>query len=428
MRTSPRRWPSIGTATTAIAAAGAVVIAAAWYVGDTDAPGAAPAPVDLGGAVRLVAYDNCDAALADLKAAALAKVGPWGLDTPHDGMARGLAEDSAASAPPGQDRQQGHSTTNTHEAAADEPDTVKTDGKRIVSVVDGKLRVLDVATRTAGAVIALPGHASSVLLSGERALVAFMPEAKEDAHWERSGLALVDLPSGKVLRTLTVDGMHIDARMVRSVARVVLRSSPRLEFTYPQEGVSESKAKAKNREVIERSKISDWLPEYTLSPGTSGTLDCAGLSRPSGYTGTSLLNLLTVDVTADLTVQDTVSIAADGDTVYGTGTSLYVADDRTPRWNVIFQAVDVARPMPQDGPGKTDVHQFDISAPGKPVYVASGSVDGWLLNQYSLSEHNGKLRIATTTGNTMCCWGPRRPTRRPRRRARCRCWSARTGP
>ena len=407
MRTEPRRWPSIGTATAAIAALGAVVIGAAWYVGgsDTAGPPAPPGPVDLGGAVRLVAYDSCDTALADLKSAALKKVGPWGLDAPN-GFARGLAVEDSASAPPGQERQS-HSTTNTHEAAADEPDTVKTDGNRIVSVVDGKLRVVDVGARSMGAVIPLPGHASSVLLSGDRALVAYSPDnPQEQGMWEKSGLALVDLPGRKVLRTLMVDGMHIDARMVGSVARVVVRSAPRLEFTYPQDGVSESKAKAKNREIIQRSTIKDWMPRYTLSPGGEGNLDCAALSRPAAYTGTSLLSVLTVDVAADLTAQDTVSIAADGDTVYGTGTSLYIADDRTPRWNMIFQASDVARPMPQDGPAKTEVHMFDVSAPGKPVYVASGSVEGWLLNQYSLSEHNGRLRIATTTGNTMCCWGP----------------------
>jgi hypothetical protein len=44
----------------------------------------------------------------------------------------------------------------------------------------------------------------------------------------------------------------------------------------------------------------------------------------------------------------------------------------------------------------TEIHKFDVSEPGKPEYVASGEVDGWLLNQYSLSEYAGHLRVATT--------------------------------
>ena len=44
------------------------------------------------------------------------------------------------------------------------------------------------------------------------------------------------------------------------------------------------------------------------------------------------------------------------------------------------------------------MHTFDISEVGSTEYVASGSVVGSLLSQYSLSEHNGHLRVATTDG------------------------------
>ncbi|MFC5287968.1 beta-propeller domain-containing protein [Actinokineospora guangxiensis] len=402
MRTQPRRWPSIGTATTAIAALGAVVIGAAWYAGATDADPTPTAPVALGGALRLVAYDSCDTALADLKRAALSKVGPWGLHGSPQ-FARGAMSAQEDSAGAGAD--QGFSKTNNHEAAADEPDVVKTDGKRIVSVVDGVLRVVDVESKTMATPLTLPGHASSVLIAGERALVSYSPQPRTDTREpvEKSGLALIDLSTSRVLRTLTVDGSHLDARMVGTLARVVVRSAPRLEFTYPTDGVGEARAKSQNRRAVERSTIEDWLPNYELSPGGSGHLDCTSLSRPSGYTGTSLLSILTVDLTADLTAKDSLSIAADGDTVYGNGPSLYVADDRTPRWGVAFTS-DTAMPVPS-GPAKTEIHQFDVSAPGKPAYLASGVVDGWLLNQYSLSEHQGNLRVATTTGAPACC-GP----------------------
>ena len=47
----------------------------------------------------------------------------------------------------------------------------------------------------------------------------------------------------------------------------------------------------------------------------------------------------------------------------------------------------------------SDVHQFRIGAgPGETRYVGSGVVPGHVLNQFSMDEWNGHLRIATTRG------------------------------
>ncbi|MBF8188450.1 beta-propeller domain-containing protein, partial [Nonomuraea sp. K274] len=54
------------------------------------------------------------------------------------------------------------------------------------------------------------------------------------------------------------------------------------------------------------------------------------------------------------------------------------------------------RPTPTVPPEETEIHRFDIRSPGAPAYVASGQVPGRLLNQYSLSEYDGHLRVATT--------------------------------
>lgn len=46
----------------------------------------------------------------------------------------------------------------------------------------------------------------------------------------------------------------------------------------------------------------------------------------------------------------------------------------------------------------TDIYKFKLDA-GKIEYLASGTVDGYLLNQFSIDEHAGYLRLATTTQN-----------------------------
>jgi hypothetical protein len=296
------------------------------------------------------------------------------------------------------------------EEGVDEPDLVKTDGKRVISVADGVVRVVDVASRAQTARVPLDGgHATQLLISGDRALVMSggvmaydTPVARDvpkpaptDTYQYASTLTLVDLTgAGKVLGTLSLDGNYLDARQVGAVARVVVRSAPRLEFTYPDYDASTAEATVANKDAVATSTIADWLPAYRLETGagaTTGQLtDCADVSHPVDYTATSMLTVLTFDLGKDLGTGDPVTIVADGDTVYGTGEHLYVADD-----HVVHGMGDVRGG--QGGPGRTELYQFDISGAGKPVHVASGGVDGTLLNQYSLSEHDGHLRVATTT-------------------------------
>src|SRR5215207_8630732 len=48
------------------------------------------------------------------------------------------------------------------------------------------------------------------------------------------------------------------------------------------------------------------------------------------------------------------------------------------------------------GDGLTQLHKFDSSEAGETAYLASGRVSGHLLNQFSMSEREGVLRVATT--------------------------------
>ena len=60
----------------------------------------------------------------------------------------------------------------------------------------------------------------------------------------------------------------------------------------------------------------------------------------------------------------------------------------------------------------TAIHRFSITDPTVATYETSGKVPGYALNQFSLSEHAGYLRIATTTEppwNTPCCGADENP-------------------
>jgi len=109
------------------------------------------------------------------------------------------------------------------------------------------------------------------------------------------------------------------------------------------------------------------------------------------------LTVLTFDLTKDaFDTGQPVSIVADGQTVYANGPSLYIAGDQ--RWRYMWGMRSGMRTGIQPTQPSTELYKFDISGSGKPRFVAGGKVDGWLINQYALSEWNGDLRVATTAG------------------------------
>jgi uncharacterized secreted protein with C-terminal beta-propeller domain len=71
-------------------------------------------------------------------------------------------------------------------------------------------------------------------------------------------------------------------------------------------------------------------------------------------------------------------VMTSADTVYASPTSLYVAT------NGGWERED------------TSIHRFDLAGADRTDYRASGQVPGDLLNQFSMSEYKGVLRVATT--------------------------------
>ena len=110
------------------------------------------------GPVRLTSFHGCGEELAALRKAAEASVGPYGLPGPAssvNGTAYPAAAAGAARPRPGRRAAAAapaavpaYSGTNDYVAGVDEPDLVKTDGRRIVTVAGGVLEVIDAASRT----------------------------------------------------------------------------------------------------------------------------------------------------------------------------------------------------------------------------------------------------------------------------------------
>jgi hypothetical protein len=96
----------------------------------------------------------------------------------------------------------------------------------------------------------------------------------------------------------------------------------------------------------------------------------------------AILTILTFDLDNPLEGPEESSIPSPTSVAYASSQSIYVS-------HAIVAREDCSR--------HTRIHKFDIRRrPGRTVYRASGEVPGWLLNQFSMGEHAGFLRVATT--------------------------------
>ena len=323
---------------------------------------------------------------------------------------RGTAAPQAQSAPTagGDDS----SRTNVQEAGVDEPDFVKTDGRRIYALSNGMLHVVDARAEKPRVIGSLKIESGTeMLVRGSRLLVVSAagsfypmpmpvdsppPPGAEAATtiapgWFQPKTVLTEVdvsdPAAmKILRTQEIDGNYVSARQTGETARLVITSPARAVYT--------------DDPVLER-RVTGWVPRSKFQSRVSGRKStrvvsaCRKVRRSSVFSGLDMLTVLTVDMGRGLPSVEADSLMTNGQTVYASTKAMYVA---TERWLPNATAPDAQPPAVT-----TAVHKFDASREGVTTYEASGAVRGSVLNQFSLSEHEGRLRVAST--DTPLWWG-----------------------
>ena len=289
--------------------------------------------------------------------------------------------------------------TNNQEAAVDEADLVKTDGRRIVTVVGGVLRVvvLDDApavdgTLDLGAEYGGQLSGDQLFLRRDEAVVLGDAPTQNGSAAQIIRVDLTDPAAPRLIERTAVDGQVAAARMIDDRIRLVLRSSP----------VAVADAMSLRTEAAEvatdRLTATDLLPRRIDPSGATRSLGSCGdvLSVPVSAQpsdGSATTDIASTSVTpsqvtvlsigADLSDLAPVTVSGDVEVVYAGSTALYVTSSL---WS---------------GTGSTTVvHRFDLSGSGPANYTGSGFTPGRLLNQYSLSDRGGDLRLVTTTDPT----------------------------
>ncbi len=354
------------------------------------------------------------------------------------------------------------SGTNVQVDGVDEPDIVKTDGQRILAITGNRLVYVDIddegragerrgdipladesnGTYVYGQELLMSGDRAFVIANIEGGLVATpVPDVTSndddpdvddgldtaDAESEfaedpiptdplpsrpfpieayaqpRTVVIEVDLSNPDDLRianTLTVDGRYVSARSIGDTARLVVSTSPSdLGFLYPSGPGSEERAIETNRQLVRETTLDDWVPTYTLATGDGSTEDgdlvgCESIHAPAEFAGFDMLSVLTLPMDTSLvSPAATTSIMATGDTVYSSEDRMYIS---TNEW--ITPTFDDQQRSTWEGTYQTGIHRFSLPAGEPAEYEASGTVDGHLLNQFSMHDQDGTFFVATTTG------------------------------
>jgi uncharacterized secreted protein with C-terminal beta-propeller domain len=318
-------------------------------------------------------------------------------------------------------------TTNNQEQGVDELDIVKTNGTHLYATERDTLHVLqswpaDATREVASVGIGLPSW--GMFLHGDFAVAAsgfYEPYVEFPRPPGATRLEVFDVanPSSPVsVRTVDVEGWLVDARLIDGDLYAVIRTfidyPPELwdlawnediglpDLPWDADDELRDRVLAEARSIIEPlveeimadHAVEEFLPQVRdtnrSDPDSLPTtlFDCDSLYRPANASDWSVLSVLHFDLDNDGPVTAT-GILADGWTVYASQTSLYVAQT-SDSWSWWWGWAPAEM--------TTEIHRFELdpSRPSPVRYTASGSVDGWILDQFALSEHDGYLRVATT--------------------------------
>ncbi|HET7736560.1 MAG TPA: beta-propeller domain-containing protein [Nocardioidaceae bacterium] len=295
--------------------------------------------------------------------------------------------------------------TNVQEELVDEPDSVKTDGELLVRLRDDELITYDVAgprVRELGALQLRGFEDAEILLAGDTVVVvgADRQSERSDQTGLRSGsrvqtVSIEDPSEPTVTEDVTYDAAATSVRQQGTTIRVVMSADlPDLGFVQPRRQLSQQAALQRNRELVRRSTLSDWLPGFDTGDGRQELLDCGDVAIPSSKVG--------LDTAAVVTFTAGAPDAPQAFGLAGATTIAYESTDHLYLASTPYEWGCFACRLPGVSGGTSYLFQFDLEA-DRAVHVASGEVEGSIRDRWSLDEAEGELRVlvgpSSETGN-----------------------------
>jgi uncharacterized secreted protein with C-terminal beta-propeller domain len=274
-----------------------------------------------------------------------------------------------------------YSTTNIQVAGVDEADIIKTDGEYIYFVSGNKTIIVKAYPPEQARVvfeIELEGTIIGTFINGDR-LVLFeqeMPYYELPSSVEKIYAPYVspktyikvydvsDRENPRLQRELSSDGQYVSSRMIGDYAYVVINEpvyEEEDELNLPRIHVSGNETEIPATDIY-YSDVSDYYYMYT----TIIAINTQNDDQEPTY--------------------ETILLGASSN-LYVSLNNIYLT---FPVWGTDILGREVWDSQ------RSSIHRIHIEG-DEIEYVASGEVPGMVLNQFSMDEHDGYFRVATTT-------------------------------
>ena len=371
----------------------------------------------------------------------------WGDDIMMDGDMMAESTDSATGssnqATPRRVEGTDFSGTNNQELGVDEADFVKTDGYYIYFLNGKRLEILEVPEF--GELVyqsntTVEGNPTSMLLDGDRLVVISRVSAWniprdnplygamewDEAYysWRTNSLTkfsvydISDRVHPELDRELFIEGNYISAREVDGTIRTISHAwmdtsglkgwldlpAGYWDLDYEDPKRLEIRQKVayetmvENDRVIDDMTLDDLVPRIYERQGDQVLTfslteqDCASFTAPTDGFSSGVNSIFSFDLGSENFDFDADHIIGNYPMVYSSTDTLILTENSWNSWWFWNS---------EDNDEATNIHMFDISDPGSTTYVASGRIDGTINDQFSISEFDGIIRIASTEGQ----WG-----------------------
>ncbi|MGM0845908.1 MAG: beta-propeller domain-containing protein [Bacillota bacterium] len=318
------------------------------------------------------------------------------------GVSEDSADDSASTAEGAMETQQEsssneHSTTNNQVQGVDEADIVKTDGTYIYQVASQKLVITKAQPVNDMEVVSSVSYENNfspqhLFLQNDKLIVignSWNDGYRDRPISEKSSIAadvmpmysmmktyiydISDKKNPKLLRELGMEGHYAAARKVGSYIYLVANH-------YPDYWMLEEKDNVELRPRVFDSSNGE-EPAF---------LQYEDIKYMPQSTETNFTLFAAIDLESLSSEVAVESYLGSGEQIYMSKENLYMA---LTRYNLASEN--------PSGSADTEIYKFSIN---KSIIEFAGmaNVKGTVLNQFSMDEHEGNFRIATTKGNT---WG-----------------------
>jgi len=369
----------------------------------------------------------------------------------------GANSDMGAVQSSGEDRTGEFSQTNNQESGVDEADFIKTDGHYIYMINGNKLLVMGVPEFGELNLLSnttMLGNPMQMMLEGERLVITSSIDYwnlpydhpllelmghEESYTWiDSEGIehfstytryeslvmySIIDISdklNPTVEKELLVEGNYHTSRLVDGTVRSVTHlytyfqgiqtwvnlpdSYYQIKDTYERMNIwnqSLIDTINSNNVVIQSLTLDDFIPqmyestsdeEFPYVKASLSSDNCSEFSASPETTVRGLTTIMTMKMFEDDIEFEVDHITSRWAHVYSSGNTLLLAEP-TADWWWFWRNNDFE--------DSTNIHAFDISDSNSTSYLGSGRVSGTVQDQFSMSEFQGSIRIASTSD----AWG-----------------------